>query len=64
MDKIWQSNTTILKFKTYNVTVGLHVSTLTESSSGPHDTDPYKESTMHCGIPALTIFVVNDNESD
>ena len=23
--------------KTYNVTSGLHVSTLTESSSGPHD---------------------------
>ena len=32
MDKIWQSNTTILKFKIYNVTAGLHVSTLTESS--------------------------------
>jgi len=52
------------KYKSYNVTAGLHVSTLTESSSGPHDTDPYKESTMHCGIPTLTIFVVNDNKSD
>jgi len=39
------------KYKTYNVTAWLHVSTLTESSSGPHDTDTYKESTMHCGIP-------------
>jgi len=38
-------------YKTCNVTAGLHVSTLTESSSGPHDTDTYKESTMHCGIP-------------
>jgi hypothetical protein len=26
------------KYKTYNVTAGLHVSTLTESSSDPHDT--------------------------
>jgi len=51
MDKLCQSNTTILKYKTYNVTAGLHVSTLTESSSGPHDTDLYKECTMHCGIP-------------
>ena len=40
------------KYRTYNVTAGLHVSTLTESSSGPHDTDPYKESTMHCWIPS------------
>ena len=45
------------KYETYNVTVRLHVSTLTESSSGPHDTDPYKECTMHCGIPTLTISV-------
>ena len=35
------------EYETYNVTAGLHVSTLTESSSGPHDTDPYKECTMH-----------------
>jgi len=28
------------KYKMYNVIAGLHVSTLTESSSGPHDTDP------------------------
>ena len=39
------------KCKTFNVTSGLHVSTLTESSSGPHDTDPYLECTLHCGIP-------------
>ena len=39
------------KYETYNVITGLHVSTLTESSSCRHDTDPYKESTMHCGIP-------------
>jgi len=39
------------KYKTYNVIAGLRVSTLTESSSGPHDADPYKESTMHCEIP-------------
>ena len=51
MDKICQSNTTILDTKTYNVTAGLGVSTLIESSSGPHDTDPYKECTMHRGIP-------------
>jgi len=38
------------KYKTYNVTTGLHVSTVTESSSGPHDTDEYKECTMHYGI--------------
>ena len=38
------------KYETYNVIAGLHVSTLTESSSGLHDTDTYKESTMHCGI--------------
>jgi len=39
------------RYKTYNVTAGLHVSTLTESSSGLHDTDPYKECTKHCGLP-------------
>ena len=39
------------KYKTYNVTAGLHVSALIESSSGPHDIDPNKECTMHCGIP-------------
>ena len=33
------------------MTAWLHVSTLTESPPGPHDTDTYKESTMHCGIP-------------
>ena len=38
------------KHKTYNVIAWLHVLTLTESSSGPHDIDPYKECTMHCGI--------------
>jgi len=46
-----------IKYKTYNVTAGLHVSTLTGSSSSPHDTDPYKECTMHCGIrSAQSIF--------
>jgi hypothetical protein len=30
-----------IKYKAYNVTAGLHVSTLTELSSGPHDTDPF-----------------------
>jgi len=40
-----------IKYKTYNVTAGLHVSTLTESSSGPHDTDSNKECAMHCRIP-------------
>jgi hypothetical protein len=34
------------KYKTYNVTAGLHVSTLTESSSGPHYTDPNKKWTL------------------
>jgi len=52
------------KYKTYNVIAGLHVSTLTESSSCPRDTDPYQESTMHCGIPNANKTVVNDNESD
>jgi len=44
MDKICQSN---IRYKTLNVRAGLHVSTLTESSSGLHDTDPYKECIMH-----------------
>jgi len=35
------------EYETYNVTAGLHVSTLTESSSGPHDTDPYNECIVH-----------------
>jgi hypothetical protein len=35
----------------YIILVGLHVSTLPESSSGPQDTDPYREWTMPCGIP-------------
>jgi hypothetical protein len=36
----------------YIILVGLHVSTLPESSSsGPKDTDPYSEWTMYCGIP-------------
>jgi len=39
------------KYKTYNVIAGLLVSTLTESSPGPHDTDPNKECPIHCGIP-------------
>ena len=30
------------RYKTYNVTAGLHVSTVTELFSDPHDTDPYK----------------------
>jgi len=34
--------------KTYNMTAKLYVSTLTESSSGPHDTEPYKE--MYCAL--------------
>jgi len=45
-----------IKYKTYNVIAGLHVSTLTESSSGPHDTDPYKECTMHCRIRSAHII--------
>jgi len=53
MDRKCQSNTTILNIKhIYNVTAGLHVSTLTESSSGLRDTDPYKECIMHFGIPS------------
>jgi len=35
----------------YNVIMGLHVLTLTESSPGPRVLDLYKECTMHCGIP-------------
>jgi hypothetical protein len=32
--------------------IGLHVSTPTESSSGPQDTDPStKVGLPHCGIP-------------
>ena len=46
MDGIYQPNTT----QTYNMTAGLHVSTITESSSDPNDTDPYKECTMPYGI--------------
>jgi len=39
------------EYKTYNVTAGLHVLTLTELSQGPHDTDPNKECPRHGGIP-------------
>jgi len=52
------------KCKTYNMTEGLHVSTLTESSSGPHDIDPYKELLCNVGSLSLTITVVNDNQSE
>ena len=31
--------------------MGLHVFDSTESSSGPHVLDLYKEFTTHCGIP-------------
>jgi hypothetical protein len=34
----------------YIMLVGLNVSTLPESSSGPQGTDPYSEWTMHCEI--------------
>ena len=44
------------KYKIYNKKAGLHVSALTESSSGPHDIDPNKECTMHCGIPKAYII--------
>jgi len=65
MDRKCQSDITILNIKhVYNVAAGLHVSTLTESSSGPHDTDPYKECTIHYGIPNSHNTVVNDNESE
>jgi len=45
------------EYKTYNVTAGLHVSTLIESSSGPHDTDPNKECPRHSGIPSASQFL-------
>ena len=35
-----------------NIGIGLHVSTPTESSSGPQGTDPSdKVCLLHCGIP-------------
>ena len=48
------------KYETYNVTAGLHVSTLIESSSGPHT----KNVLYIVGSPTLTISAVNDNESE
>ena len=47
------------KYETY-VTAGLHVSTLIESSSGPHT----KNVLYIVGSPTLTISAVNDNESE
>ena len=38
-----------------NIGMGLHVSTPSESSSGPQDTDPSdKVCFLHCGIPSAT----------
>ena len=39
---------------TINIGIGLHVSTPTESSSGPQDTDPNdKVCLLHCGDPTV-----------
>jgi hypothetical protein len=56
-------NNNKIKYRTYNVKVGLHASTITESYSGPRDTDPYKEYTMHCGIPKAHTIYSECNES-
>ena len=49
-----------IKYKTYNVTAGLHVSALTESSSNPHT----KNVLCIVGSPTLAKPAVNENESE
>ena len=41
------------------MTEGLHISSLTEPSSVPHDTDPYTECIMHCGITTDIVSFVD-----